>query len=145
MNAAVPVWVSAEFEQRARDLRVSVGAAVAGTRSLHVDHQPAPEVALNLACPTAVAKAALGTMMFQGLDVYLQTEAGFSHPKVVEAMQRAILAALAEYARPVEADAAAAARQIDAARRAEQLEDVRRAARIRLHERAIEQAAGVRA
>lgn len=135
--AAAELYVSPEYATAAAELRVGIGAAVFAVRLPSPIYQPAPEVAFALAVPTEVAKAALAVFMMQGGDLEI------SSARSVEAMQRAILTALAEYARTVQADAAAAARAADAAARAEVLEQVRRRTRIKLHTAAIEQAAGV--
>lgn len=138
--AAAPLYVTPEFEARAAAFRDAVGAAVLASPLGNPHAQPAPEVAFHLACPSEIAREALGVLLFQGIETYIQTPAGLAHPRIVEAMQRAIVQALAGYARQVEADAAAAARRADAAARAEALDKVRHKLRTHLHLAAIEQA-----
>lgn len=124
---AAELYVSPEYATAAAELRVGIGAAVDAIRLPNPLYQHSTAVALNLAVPTDVARAALAVFMMQGGDLEI------SSARSVEAMQRAILTALAEYARSVQADAAAAARAADAAARAEALDVVRRRARIHLH------------
>lgn len=139
--AAAELYVSPEYDARARAFRDAIGAAAVACPLPSPLYQPAPEVALTLAVPTEAARAALAVFCLQGGHLEISAE------RSTEAMQRAILSALAVYADQARSDAAARQRQADAAARAtaqaEVSERLARRRRMDMHVLAIEQAAGV--